>query len=258
MSKTVTITAAGGTGNYQYSIDGSTYQSSNTFTEVAEGDYYGYVKDENNCEASGSFNVAPSNYQFDWENNKHWRSEEFVLDPHADMGEGYVHYERNFYDFTSSTEVTFTMIFHMYITPEKATELGMQGYDDGITYHQIAYDLTGTYTVDPLNGIMSADFSSSSWHKLEDTFPHTTRTNQGNDLGYYLDVSQTAVNAGSTTGIAHFDDNPEGGPQPLGTSIADFERVNHPAHIDGDPITFPTMAFSYAFFEEGFGDTQQT
>ena len=60
MSKTVKINAAGGTGAYQYSIDGSTYQSSNTFMEVEEGDYYGYVKDENNCEASGSFNVASS------------------------------------------------------------------------------------------------------------------------------------------------------------------------------------------------------
>ena len=202
--------------------------------------------------------VAPSNYQFDWENNKHWRSEEFVLDPHADMGEGYVHYERNFYDFTSSTEVTFTMIFHMYMTAEKATELGMVGYEDGMTRHQIAYDLTGTYTVDPLNGIMSADFSSSSWHKLIDTFTHTTRTDQGNDLDYNLDVSQEAVNAGSTTGIVHFDDNPQGGPQPLGTSITGFERVNHPAHIDSDSMTFPTMAFSYPYFEEGFGESQQT
>ena len=202
--------------------------------------------------------VAPSNYQFDWENNKHWRSEEFVLDPHADMGEGYVHYERNFYDFTSSTEVTFTMIFHMYMTAEKATELGMVGYEDGMTRHQIAYDLTGTYTVAPLNGIMSADFSSSSWHKLIDTFTHTTRTDQGNDLDYNLDVSQEAVNAGSTTGIVHFDDNPQGGPQPLGTSITGFERVNHPAHIDSDSMTFPTMAFSYPYFEEGFGESQQT
>ena len=57
MSKTVKINAEGGTGDYQYSIDGSNYQSSNTFVEVEEGDYYGYVKDENNCEASGSFNI---------------------------------------------------------------------------------------------------------------------------------------------------------------------------------------------------------
>ena len=67
MSATVTINAEGGFGNYQYSIDGSTYQTSNQFSEVPGGNYYGYVKDDNNCVASGSFTVigpesGPSNY----------------------------------------------------------------------------------------------------------------------------------------------------------------------------------------------------
>ena len=47
---TITITATGGTSNYQYSIDnGSNYQASNTFTGLGTGSYTIKVKDAHNC-----------------------------------------------------------------------------------------------------------------------------------------------------------------------------------------------------------------
>ncbi|MEN2399669.1 T9SS type B sorting domain-containing protein [Flavobacterium sp. MC2016-06] len=36
-------------GNYEYSIDGTTYQDSNTFSGLATGDYVVYVRDKNGC-----------------------------------------------------------------------------------------------------------------------------------------------------------------------------------------------------------------
>jgi gliding motility-associated-like protein len=50
---TITVSASGGTGPYQYSINGgTTYQSSNTFTGLAGGTYSIVVKDANNCVSS--------------------------------------------------------------------------------------------------------------------------------------------------------------------------------------------------------------
>ena len=45
----VVSSTTGGTGAYQYSIDGFTFQSSNLFTGLVSGDYVVYVMDENNC-----------------------------------------------------------------------------------------------------------------------------------------------------------------------------------------------------------------
>ena len=46
---TITATASGGTAPLQYSIDGSTYQASNIFTNIAAGSYTLFVKDANGC-----------------------------------------------------------------------------------------------------------------------------------------------------------------------------------------------------------------
>ncbi len=45
----ITATASGGTAPLQYSIDGTTYQASNIFNNVAAGTYILYVKDANGC-----------------------------------------------------------------------------------------------------------------------------------------------------------------------------------------------------------------
>jgi hypothetical protein len=45
----ITANGSGGTGMLQYSIDGTTYQAGNVFTNIAPGVYTVYVKDANNC-----------------------------------------------------------------------------------------------------------------------------------------------------------------------------------------------------------------
>ncbi|WP_165764816.1 T9SS type A sorting domain-containing protein [Flavobacterium davisii] len=51
---TITVTAAGGTGNYQYSKDGgATWQTSNVFSGLPESSYSVVVKDANECNAPG-------------------------------------------------------------------------------------------------------------------------------------------------------------------------------------------------------------
>ena len=49
------ITATGGVAPYMYSIDGSVYQASNTFTNLQAGTYVAIVKDANNDEFSLTF-----------------------------------------------------------------------------------------------------------------------------------------------------------------------------------------------------------
>ncbi|HTN21896.1 MAG TPA: SprB repeat-containing protein, partial [Pelobium sp.] len=46
---TVTLSGGGGTGTYQYSIDGTNYQASAIFSNLSGGDYTFYIKDANNC-----------------------------------------------------------------------------------------------------------------------------------------------------------------------------------------------------------------
>ncbi|MBL0048064.1 MAG: gliding motility-associated C-terminal domain-containing protein [Bacteroidetes bacterium] len=55
----ITITASGGTGILQYSIDGgASFQSSNNFSFIAAGSYNLVVKDANNCQLTGTANVG--------------------------------------------------------------------------------------------------------------------------------------------------------------------------------------------------------
>jgi PKD repeat protein len=49
---TITITATGGTGTLQYSIDGTNFQASNTFSGLTAGTYTVYVQDANGCEGT--------------------------------------------------------------------------------------------------------------------------------------------------------------------------------------------------------------
>ena len=45
----LTVEATGGTGDYQYSIDGVNFQAGNSFPDLPNGDYTVYVVDENGC-----------------------------------------------------------------------------------------------------------------------------------------------------------------------------------------------------------------
>jgi gliding motility-associated-like protein len=56
----ITITASGGNGGFQYSIDGTTYQNANTFS-VSPGNYTVTVKDGNNCTATRAVTVGLTN-----------------------------------------------------------------------------------------------------------------------------------------------------------------------------------------------------
>lgn len=49
MDNTITIGAAGGTPPYEYSLDGSTWFSTNTFTDIPPGDYIAWIRDANGC-----------------------------------------------------------------------------------------------------------------------------------------------------------------------------------------------------------------
>ncbi len=49
---TITITATGGTGTLEYSIDGTNFQASNTFTNLSAGTYTVYVQDVNGCQGT--------------------------------------------------------------------------------------------------------------------------------------------------------------------------------------------------------------
>ncbi|MFN4253865.1 MAG: reprolysin-like metallopeptidase [Saprospiraceae bacterium] len=57
----VTVTATGGTGTFEYSIDGAVFQAGNTFSDLANGDYTVTVRDGNGCTATAtvSISVAP-------------------------------------------------------------------------------------------------------------------------------------------------------------------------------------------------------
>lgn len=60
------FTPLGGTGPYEYSIDNSTFQSSNEFTNLESGEYNLTIKDANSCTYSEMFvlgEVAPLNIQ---------------------------------------------------------------------------------------------------------------------------------------------------------------------------------------------------
>ena len=49
---TITATGAGGTGPYQYAIDGTTFQTSGTFSNLSNGNYIITVRDANGCTAT--------------------------------------------------------------------------------------------------------------------------------------------------------------------------------------------------------------
>lgn len=54
----LTITAAGGDGNYQYSMDGTNYQAGSTFSNLAPGTYTVYVQDGQGTVATSSIQVT--------------------------------------------------------------------------------------------------------------------------------------------------------------------------------------------------------
>ena len=53
----ITVTASGGTGILEYSINGTDYQASNVFEDLAKGSYEVFVKDENGCVVQWGFDV---------------------------------------------------------------------------------------------------------------------------------------------------------------------------------------------------------
>lgn len=46
---TITVSAAGGNGSYQYALGGNNYQTNHTFENIGPGEYSIYVKDANEC-----------------------------------------------------------------------------------------------------------------------------------------------------------------------------------------------------------------
>lgn len=59
-SGTITVTATGGTGTLQYSLNGGAFQASNVFTALTPGTYTVTVKDNSGCTATTTATVATS------------------------------------------------------------------------------------------------------------------------------------------------------------------------------------------------------
>ncbi|WP_161622657.1 SprB repeat-containing protein [Cesiribacter andamanensis] len=57
---TITVTASGGTGSLEYSLDNSSWQPGNVFTELTAGAYTVYVRDANLCPAQASVTINPA------------------------------------------------------------------------------------------------------------------------------------------------------------------------------------------------------
>ncbi len=53
----VTVAGAGGTPNYEYSLDGGSFQANSTFTNLPVGGYTLTIRDNNNCEATVSVQI---------------------------------------------------------------------------------------------------------------------------------------------------------------------------------------------------------
>ncbi|MFI0430924.1 FISUMP domain-containing protein [Mariniflexile sp. HMF6888] len=62
---TIKATATGGVEPYEYSIDGTTFQTSDTFTDVESGDYTLTVRDANTCTSTTSVTEADLNSLLD-------------------------------------------------------------------------------------------------------------------------------------------------------------------------------------------------
>ena len=56
----VTVASADGLAPIQYSLDGVTYQSTEEFNGLSDGNYTIYAKDANNCEATANVVIAPA------------------------------------------------------------------------------------------------------------------------------------------------------------------------------------------------------
>ncbi|MEZ5057225.1 MAG: zinc-dependent metalloprotease family protein [Saprospiraceae bacterium] len=56
-----TLNAMGGTGTYRFSINGTDYQAGNVFSNIQNGTYTGYVRDENGCIETAIFQIAVNN-----------------------------------------------------------------------------------------------------------------------------------------------------------------------------------------------------
>lgn len=54
----ILLAAVGGTGSLQYSINGTSWQTSGSFTGLAAGSYTVYVKDANNCQNTATVNIS--------------------------------------------------------------------------------------------------------------------------------------------------------------------------------------------------------
>ncbi|WP_264535897.1 T9SS type A sorting domain-containing protein [Flavobacterium sp. N1736] len=58
-NQTITVTTTGGSGVYDFSLDGGPYQSSNVFTNLSYGIHQVYTRDQSGCIAVNSFAIDP-------------------------------------------------------------------------------------------------------------------------------------------------------------------------------------------------------
>lgn len=92
----IVVAASGGEGDYEFSIDGSTFQVSGTFTGVTSGDYTISVRDAADCSKTTTTSVADSDSDISLEvasTNSDCGSSSGSITAEASGGEGALQYQ---------------------------------------------------------------------------------------------------------------------------------------------------------------------
>lgn len=108
-SGAISVAVSGGSGTYEYSIDATTFQDANTFTDLSMGNYTITVRDSNGCNASATITIGEPNalgIQFTTTDNLCSGDTEGVVDVSASGGTSPYEYSIDGASFQSASMFT--------------------------------------------------------------------------------------------------------------------------------------------------------